>query len=220
MATNYKINAVILCGGEGTRLKEIIGDRPKCMADINGVSFLTFLFNQLKQSNIVDKFILAVGNKKKEIVTYIHDHLGKLLPDPTKELPIPTTCFGIDLIFSEEKELQGTLIGLLSTLPHIDSEVVLVINGDTYCPNFDFKDFLSHHGNLDISVAKFNKVDSGIWLIKTSFLSNIVQANVMGWNREYLTILSDVKVGYYPMRNNFIDIGTPEGYEKMKEMYK
>ena len=36
---------VILAGGKGTRLKSVVYDRPKPMAEINGVPFLRYLMD-------------------------------------------------------------------------------------------------------------------------------------------------------------------------------
>jgi len=41
------ITAVILAGGLGTRLRSVVADRPKVLAEIYGKYFLTFLFDYL-----------------------------------------------------------------------------------------------------------------------------------------------------------------------------
>lgn len=42
------IDVVVLCGEEGSRIRQIVSDRPKPMADINGVPFLNILLDYLK----------------------------------------------------------------------------------------------------------------------------------------------------------------------------
>ena len=41
------ITAVILAGGLGTRLRSVVPDRPKVLAEVHGKYFLTFLLDYL-----------------------------------------------------------------------------------------------------------------------------------------------------------------------------
>ena len=41
------IVAVILAGGMGTRLREVISDRPKVLAELNGKPFIFYILDQL-----------------------------------------------------------------------------------------------------------------------------------------------------------------------------
>src|SRR5437764_9162328 len=43
-----KPDAVILCGGQGTRLRSVLGDGPKAMAQVGGRPFLEILLDQLE----------------------------------------------------------------------------------------------------------------------------------------------------------------------------
>ena len=40
-------DCIILAGGLGTRLKSVVSDKPKCMADINGKPFLYYVCQHL-----------------------------------------------------------------------------------------------------------------------------------------------------------------------------
>ena len=63
--------AIVLAGGLGTRLKNVIKDIPKPMADINGKPFLEYLFNYLTKYNI-NRVILSVGFKNEAIDKYFN----------------------------------------------------------------------------------------------------------------------------------------------------
>lgn len=54
------VDALILAGGMGTRLRKALGDRPKVMAGINGGPFLTYLLDQLDKVGM-RKVILCTG---------------------------------------------------------------------------------------------------------------------------------------------------------------
>ncbi len=61
--------AIVLAGGMGTRLKEVVADIPKPMADINGKPFLNYLINYLAKNGITH-IILSVGYKAELIKNY------------------------------------------------------------------------------------------------------------------------------------------------------
>ena len=61
--------AVILCGGLGTRLKPITDHVPKPMAEVNGKPFLEYLILQLKDNGIKE-ILLLTGYKKENIEEY------------------------------------------------------------------------------------------------------------------------------------------------------
>ena len=56
------VEAIILAGGLGTRLRSEIGEFPKPLAPTRGVPFLQILLNYL-HSNGIKRVILAVGYK-------------------------------------------------------------------------------------------------------------------------------------------------------------
>ena len=58
--------AIVLAGGLGTRLKEVLPGIPKCMAPVNGKPFLTYVLDYLLRQNI-SKVILSVGYLKDQI---------------------------------------------------------------------------------------------------------------------------------------------------------
>jgi len=64
-----KLQAVILAGGKGTRLKYLGKKLPKAMIDINGIPFIEILINQLKRHGI-NSFLILTGYKKKIIQKY------------------------------------------------------------------------------------------------------------------------------------------------------
>ncbi|TAN63416.1 D-glycero-D-manno-heptose 1-phosphate guanosyltransferase, partial [bacterium] len=66
------MEAIILAGGFGTRLKSVVSDVPKPMADINGRPFLAYLLSALSLSG-VSKAILSVGYKHDVIQNYFGD---------------------------------------------------------------------------------------------------------------------------------------------------
>lgn len=107
------MQAIILCGGLGTRLKSVIKDIPKPMAPINDKPFLEFIFEYLKKQGIKE-VILAVSYKYEVIKEYFKDEF-----------------LGIKIKYSIEKEPLGTGGAIKEALKIIKNEAY-VLNGDTF----------------------------------------------------------------------------------------
>ena len=73
------LTTIILLGGKGTRLKSVVNDRPKVMADINGKPFLEILLDGLIKVGI-RKVIFSTGFKS--------DYIKKNVGNKFKELTI------------------------------------------------------------------------------------------------------------------------------------
>jgi D-glycero-alpha-D-manno-heptose 1-phosphate guanylyltransferase len=108
------ITAIILAGGMGTRLRETVPELPKPMAPVNGKPFIQYQFDYwIKQG--ITQFVISVGYKKEVIM----DYFGK-------------SYRNTQLIYAVEEEPLGTGGGLLLASQQINSEMFLVLNGDTF----------------------------------------------------------------------------------------
>ena len=63
------MKAIILAGGFGTRLKDVVPDLPKPMADISGTPFLEILVKKLLKNNI-NEIIFSLHYKSNIIINY------------------------------------------------------------------------------------------------------------------------------------------------------
>lgn len=127
------ITAVILAGGLGTRLRPVVKDQPKVLAGIGGHPFLKYLLDQLASWRI-RKVVLCTGYLSEQI-----------------ESRFGQDYHGLRLTYSREPAPLGTAGALRLALPLIDSDTVLVLNGDSYCAA-DFDAFWRWH-SLRRSVA-------------------------------------------------------------------
>jgi len=120
--------AIILCGGLGTRLGEIALDRPKALLEIRGRPFLEWLILSLARYNAIGHVILATG------------HLGEMIE---QRFGNGSWC-GVRISYSHEAQQLGTGGALRRALPLIGSEHAFVLNGDTYC-RYDSRRLLEMH---------------------------------------------------------------------------
>ena len=105
------MQAIILAGGLGTRLRSVVSDRPKPMALVEGKPFLEYVLQGLKKSGI-DDIIFAVGYKGGMVEEYFGDG----------------SRFGIRARYAYEEELLGTA----GAIKNAGKYVTDTINGGVY----------------------------------------------------------------------------------------
>jgi len=120
--------AVILAGGKGTRLKNIISDIPKPMTPILGKPLLHYIIEQCIKYEIKN-LCLLVSYKNEIIQEYFGD--GKK--------------FGVTIKYIVEDVPRGTAGALIDALSILE-EQFLVLYGDTYF-DIDFNTFWDFHDN-------------------------------------------------------------------------
>jgi len=106
--------AIILAGGFGTRLREVVADVPKPMAPVNGNPFLDYLLRYLKHYGI-ERVVLSVGHLSEKII----NHYGN-------------SFNGIEIVYSVEAEPLGTGGGIRLAMEKCKDYDVLVLNGDSF----------------------------------------------------------------------------------------
>jgi len=229
------MEALILAGGLGTRLQNVVNDVPKSMASILGKPFLEYQFNYLKKYGVT-KIIMAVGYKKEAIQDYFGDNY----------------C-GIDIEYSIEQEQLGTGGAIVNAINHIVEEEFFVLNGDTLF-DIDLNEMkkLYHDKQCDIVIAlrevddvsrygavsidECNKIDGffeknkksgdglingGIYLIKRRWFVERASKGKFSiekdvFEKEYL----HSKFYALSFNNYFLDIGIPEDYDRAQQEFK
>lgn len=109
------ITAAILVGGLGTRLRSVVLDRPKVLAEVQGKYFLTFILDYVIKVGI-ECAVLCIGYRGEQIQTAFGNSYGHLR-----------------LVYSPEISPLGTAGALRRAVPFFESDTVLVINGDSMC---------------------------------------------------------------------------------------
>jgi len=105
--------AIILAGGLGTRLREIVPDLPKCMAPVAGQPFLKHVIRYLFSQG-TEKFIFSLGYRHEIIEAFLNDQF-------------PTLNFQVSI----EEEALGTGGAIQLACRRATETDVLIINGDT-----------------------------------------------------------------------------------------
>lgn len=123
-------DAVILCGGLGTRLRPISGDLPKVLMPFAGRPFIDILIEFLLPFGF-KRFVLCVGYRRERIREHFRNR-------------------DYEVVFSEETEPLGTGGALKNARPHIATSPFLLLNGDSLCPTdlHGFHDFHVRKGGI------------------------------------------------------------------------
>ncbi|MDO8526153.1 MAG: sugar phosphate nucleotidyltransferase [Deltaproteobacteria bacterium] len=120
-------DAVILCGGRGTRLGALTQETPKPLLLIDNAPFLFHLLSRLHSEGF-RRFVLAVHYLAEQFGSF-QDRYQKIFP-------------GIQIVL--EKEPLGTGGALKNAALHVQSEIFVALNGDSYVPQI-FSPILTEH---------------------------------------------------------------------------
>lgn len=121
-----EVSVAILAGGRGTRLASVVPDQQKVVAKVNEHPFLEYILNQLNKAGF------------KNIVMCTRD-LGNQVEDAFGD-----NYKSLTLFYSKEPSPLDTAGAIRLALPYLQSEDILVANGDSFL-DIDLKKFLEFH---------------------------------------------------------------------------
>ncbi len=107
------MQAVILAGGAGRRLRPLTNDRPKPMVQVTGKPILEYTLSILPRE--IDHVILIVGYKKEKIQEYFGD-----------------TYKHMKLTYVDQPSPLGTADALLRAQPHLSDDLFLLLHSDDF----------------------------------------------------------------------------------------
>jgi len=222
------VDAVIMAGGKGSRLKPLTNDTPKPLLKVGEKEIISYNFDRLYQFGITRQYVSI-------------NYLGE---------QIESFCKGynenITFRIINENEYIGTA-GALSLIDDFHNNTVLLMNSDLLT-NIDYEDFYKTFLNTgaDIMVASipyqvnlpyaiFDAVDrnvsafkekpnytyfanAGIYLIKKEVINIIPKSTFFdATDLMDMVIKSNNKLIHYPIRGYWLDIGNHEDFEKAQK---
>lgn len=232
---NYKshlpIDAVLMAGGKGERLRPLTEKTPKPLLPVGDKCII---------DHNVDRLI-SYGVKHISVtVNYLKEQLEEHYSEPRNGIKV-NTC--------REPKYLGT-IGSIKFVENFYNDTVLVMNSDLFT-NIDYEDFYLHfkqhdaemsvaavpydvsipYGILDLEgrdikglleKPKYNYyANAGIYLIKKSALAEIPEETFFNATDLIEKLISEnKKVIRYPLNGTWIDIGNPQEYQKAKDLVK
>ena len=227
--SHLPIDAVLMAGGKGERLRPLTEKIPKPLVPIGGKAIIDYNIERLISYGIKNIYVT---------VNYLKEQLEKHFSQPKQGLKIE--CI-------RETKYLGTM-GSIQFIKEFDNDTILVMNSDLFT-NIDYEDFYLHfiEHNADMSVAAvpysvsipygifdlagrdikgvrekpiYNYyANAGIYLIKKTALKYIFKDTFFNAT-DFIDVLlkHNLKVIRYPITGYWIDIGQHEDLKKAEEL--
>lgn len=194
------MEAIVLAGGLGTRLRSEVNALPKSMAEVGGKPFLSYLFDHLIASGIT-RIVLSVGYMSEAIETHFGDQYK--------------SCA---LVFAHEKDRLGTGGAVKNSLPFVKSDDLFILNGDSLYLN-DLKAQMQQHmsSQADVTMAlkpmkdfdRYGKVDVDEGM------------NIVGFHEKQSVKEGLINAGVYIInKSRFEALAFPEKFSLEKDFFE
>ncbi len=225
------MQAVILVGGQGTRLRPITYDTPKALVPLRNRPFMGYMLDFLRNGGL-DGAVLSMG----------------YLPDPIQEYLAECDLDGFSVDYAVEDHALGTAGGIKNAERHLRGDrPVVAVNGDVLS-GLDLSKLIEQHessGALatitltsvedptdyglvevdhDMVVHRFiekpaadevttSLVNAGIYVLEPEVLEMIPAAQEVSIEREIFPELQTMgRLRAYVSSSYWRDIGTPRSY--------
>ncbi len=227
------MDVLILCGGLGTRLRPVIGEKQKVLTSVGGRPFLSILIDYFSRQGF-RRFVLCAGYKAGDVDKAVP------LTGPDKTVRIVS-----------EPEPLGTGGALRFAAPHIQSEAFLVLNGDSFI-RLDTDGFLAFHekkkamasvvlkkahrrdefGSVVLDetcrIVEFHEkkkagesglINAGVYCFTKGVMACFPKGKCLSLERDVFPQLAGGAFFGYRCGGEFLDIGTPERLKQAQDIF-
>lgn len=229
--TRLPIDAVLMAGGKGERLRPLTEKTPKPLLPVGNKAII---------DHNVDRLIACGVNHISVTVNYLKEQIEEHYEKPRNGVQVKTVC---------EPKFLGT-IGSIKFVEKFYNDTVLVMNSDLFT-NIDYEDFFlhfqQHDAEMSVAAVPYNVsipygildldgrniqgllekpqynhyANAGIYLIKRRALDEIPEDTFFNATDLVEKLITEgKKVIRYPLNGTWIDIGNPQEYQKAKDLVK
>lgn len=229
--TRLPVDAVLMAGGKGERLRPLTEKIPKPLLPVGGKAIIDHNVDRLINYGVLHISVT---------VNYLKEQIEEHYSNPRNGIQIKTV---------REPKYLGT-IGSIKYVPEFYYDTVLLMNSDVFT-NIDYEDFYLHfyQNDAEMSVAaipydvsipygvleldgrnikgllekpKYNYyANAGIYLIRRRALEEIPDDTPFNATDLIEKLISEnKKVIRYPLNGTWIDIGNPQEYQKANDLVK
>jgi D-glycero-alpha-D-manno-heptose 1-phosphate guanylyltransferase len=220
------MEAIILAGGFGTRLRQVVPDLPKPMAPIAGRPFLEILLISLAHKGF-HSVVLSLGYMADKVVKHFGDHFA-----------------GMEIVYEIEQAPLGTGGAVRQALARCNADHVFVFNGDTFL-DLETAEVEAHwqrhqvpiivarnawdtarYGCMDAvngRVLSFSEkglavtglINAGCYLFPLGILDGFALGQPFSLEADFLAkAVGTQRFDLFVTKGHFIDIGVPEDYAR------
>ena len=220
------MEAVVLAGGFGTRLRAVVPDLPKPMAPVAGRPFLELVLTALACKGF-SRVVLSLGYMADKVMTHFGDQFK-----------------GLELEYEVEATPLGTGGAVRRALTHCRTDHVFVFNGDTYL-DLEVSDveayWQAHHvpiivalevqntirygrlhtvgnrvlGFLEKGVTGPGLINAGCYVLPVAMLDAFTPGQAFSIEADFLAkAVHEQRIDMFVTKGHFIDIGVPDDYAR------
>lgn len=229
--TRLPIDAVLMAGGKGERLRPLTEKTPKPLLPVGDKAIIDHNIDRL----------ISYGVKHINVtVNYLREQIEEHFAEPRGEVKVDTV---------REPKYLGT-IGSIRFVKEFHNDTILVMNSDLFT-NINYEDFYLHfkehdaemsvaavpytisvpYGIFDLDGREIQGLiekptynyyaNAGIYLIKRSALDEIPEDTFFNATDLIEKLIAEnKKVIRFPLNGTWIDIGNPQEYQKANELVK
>jgi D-glycero-alpha-D-manno-heptose 1-phosphate guanylyltransferase len=226
------VEAIVLAGGLGTRLRSVVPDLPKPMAPVAGRPFLSLLLDRLSDAGFT-RAVLATG--------YRHDSIRAHFGERYR---------GLALRYSVEDHPLGTGGAMRLASDQVSQYPVFVLNGDTFL-ELDYQAMLASHrraqarlsvavcrvpdlsryGALEIEAGRIHGflekgrsgpgvINAGVYLLDAEIMLSIPVGAPVSFEQQLLVPrVGELRPNAFFADGLFIDIGIPEDFARAQQLF-
>ncbi len=231
--TRLPIDAIIMAGGKGERLRPLTEETPKPLLRVGDKCIIDYN---------VDNLILNGVEHIYVTVNYLKEQLEDHYKEPRN---------GVKVVTVREPKFLGTM-GAVQFVPKFFHDTILLMNSDLFT-NIDFEDFFLHfednradmsavaipysisvpygifdiHGQRDIhgilEKPTYNYyANAGIYLIRREMIEKYLPADTFFNATDFMEklIAEGRKVIRFPLSGYWIDIGNKQDYARAQDLVK
>lgn len=225
------VDAVLMAGGKGERLRPLTEKTPKPLLPVGDKCII---------DHNIDRLILYGVEHLNVTVNYLGEQIEEHFTEPRNGVKV--SCY-------REPKFLGT-IGSIKFVENIYNDTVLVMNSDLFT-NIDYEDFYlhfkAHDAEMSVAAIPYNVsipygildldgrnicgliekpkytyyANAGIYLVKRRALEEIPDGEFFNATDLIEKLISQGKnVIRYPLNGTWIDIGNPQEYQKANDLVK
>lgn len=229
--TRLPIDAVLMAGGKGERLRPLTEKTPKPLLPVGDKAII---------DHNVDRLISYGVQHISVTVNYLKEQIEEHYNSPRN---------GVQVQIVREPMYLGT-IGSIRFVPQFFNDTILLMNSDIFT-NIDYEDFylhfLQHDAEMSVAAIPYNVsipygildldgrnihgllekpkytyyANAGIYLIKKRAIDEVPTNTFFNATDLVETLISEKKkVIRYPLNGTWIDIGNPQEYQKANDLVK
>jgi D-glycero-alpha-D-manno-heptose 1-phosphate guanylyltransferase len=219
------MEAIVLAGGFGTRLRQVVPDLPKPMAPIAGRPFLEILLASLAKKGF-KRIVLSLGFMADKII----GHFGN-------------QYLGMELVYEVESQPLGTGGAVRAALSRCVADHSFVFNGDTYldlevaglealwqstrCPAIVVREVpdTARFGRVVLTEGRVTSflekgltgpgmINAGCYVLPKNLLDDFPPGQNFSLETDFFyDAIQRMKFSGFVTEGLFIDIGVPDDYE-------